>query len=139
MASGVKLGGMLEAMTDEQGLDAFDAAVRMNGDEAVIMPLLLHGGSVESFTLFRQDQKLLLDEVHVAPDKHVPWLEQLAFMESSEDRLATILDLVLAEMAKMLGYQMGDTLPNHPFTDLGMDAFTAVQLRNKLSVMTGLK
>ncbi|CAN8104694.1 unnamed protein product [Discula destructiva] len=139
MAGGMKHGGMLGAMTDEQGLEAFDAAVRMGGEEAVIVPLLLQGRVVDSLPLPGPNRRQSLSKMPDDTEKQTSWKKKLAALQSRDDRAATLLGLVRNEVAAVLGYQAGDTLPDRPFADLGMDSFTAVQLRNRLSVLSGLK
>jgi thioesterase domain-containing protein len=52
------------------------------------------------------------------------------------ERRAALLGLVRDEVAAVLGY---DSVPDRPFTELGFDSFTGVLLRNRLSVLTGLR
>lgn len=139
MASGNTRRGMLVPLSDEQGLDAFDAALRMNGEEAVVIPLLLRGGSVESLPLSREHETASLTKAPHETRRQLSWRGQLAAIQSREHRTATLRGLVQTEVAEVLGYQPGDTLPDRPFADLGIDSFTAVQLRNRIGVLSGLK
>ncbi|SER42752.1 type I polyketide synthase [Actinokineospora terrae] len=61
--------------------------------------------------------------------------ERLAGL-SEADRDATLLALVTGAVAEVLGYNGVD--PNRAFRDLGFDSLTAVELRGKLVVATGL-
>lgn len=139
MAGGMVQGGMLLAVADKQGFDAFDAAVQMDGDEAVVVPLLLRGGPVESYPLLSQQQTPSLAKSPGTMGRHLLWREHLAAIQSQADRTAALRGLVHDEVAQVLGYQQGETLPDRPFADLGMDSFTAIQLRNRIGVLSGLK
>ncbi|MBO0820486.1 MAG: SDR family NAD(P)-dependent oxidoreductase, partial [Nocardiopsaceae bacterium] len=58
--------------------------------------------------------------------------------EPSRER--AVLDLVLAEIAGVLGHPSPDAVPpNRPFKDMGFDSVTAVELRDRLAVVTGLR
>ncbi|MFE6520084.1 beta-ketoacyl synthase N-terminal-like domain-containing protein, partial [Streptomyces sp. NPDC057748] len=51
-----------------------------------------------------------------------------------------VLKLVRDEVAQALGHTSGEAIaPQHAFNDLGFDSLIAVELRNRLSVVTGLR
>lgn len=65
--------------------------------------------------------------------------ERLEEMPEAE-REKTVLDLVRAEVAAVLGHASDRTVrPEHAFQDLGFDSLTAVELRNRLNKVTGLR
>ncbi len=71
------------------------------------------------------DQGTLATELQVLPDE--------------ADRLTAVLRLVRAEVALVLGTDAGSVAPQRPFTALGLDSLTAVELRNRLGAATGLR
>ncbi len=126
MAGTAARGGPLAPLTDRQGLNLFDAALRTPGP--VIAPLLLRGRT--PFTGARKPPPAAR-----TPDRLSAWRQQFGAL-SPPARRAALLRLISDEVGAVLGY---DDVPDRPFTDLGLDSFTAVLLRNRLSVSTGLR
>ncbi|SCF21925.1 Acyl transferase domain-containing protein [Micromonospora chokoriensis] len=59
---------------------------------------------------------------------------------ADEDADALVLQVVRANVAAVLGYPGPDDVdPTLPFKELGFDSLTAVELRNRLNVATGLR
>ncbi len=67
-------------------------------------------------------------------------LVQRLLAASAQDRTRIVLDLVRTEVAAVLGHASADAIPTErPFTELGFDSLTAVELRNRLTTTTGLR
>ncbi|WP_433073808.1 type I polyketide synthase [Dactylosporangium sp. CA-052675] len=58
---------------------------------------------------------------------------------SADERRRALLDLVGAQTAVVLGHGVGEDLRDRPFKELGFDSLTAVEFRNKLNDVTGLR
>ncbi|KJS61070.1 type I polyketide synthase [Streptomyces rubellomurinus] len=56
------------------------------------------------------------------------------------DRVRVVLDLVRAQVAAVLGHDTHTAIdPERPFKDVGLDSMGAVELRNRLTRVTGLR
>ncbi|MEU4626933.1 type I polyketide synthase, partial [Actinoplanes sp. NPDC023801] len=66
------------------------------------------------------------------------WAAELAALSDAE-RLRTVLGQVRRTVAAVLGYADVDRVPpNRAFKELGIDSLTAVELRDRLQILTGL-
>jgi acyl carrier protein len=67
------------------------------------------------------------------------WLRRLAGM-TEVARQKTLLDLVRAQTAIVLGHSAPESIKDIPaFGELGLDSFTVVELRTRLTETTGLR
>ncbi|MEU5698694.1 SDR family NAD(P)-dependent oxidoreductase [Streptomyces aurantiacus] len=134
-----------KAMSNEQGLALLDAAHRhghahlvaadlntrmLAGKPAVALPALLRafaggqGSARPTAAIARQD---------------IDWAGKLSVL-TAEEQHRTLLDLVRTHAAVVLGHAGADAVrADVPFQDLGFDSLTAVELRNRLSAVTGLR
>ncbi|MGY6654044.1 SDR family NAD(P)-dependent oxidoreductase [Amycolatopsis sp. TRM77291] len=127
------------ALEPEEGLALFDAAVADGG--AVLVPVRLDLAAVRDAGV----PPLLRGLVRVRTRREAArradtgLAGQLAGLSGS-DREALLIGLVRARVAAVLGRAGADTVePSRPFTELGFDSLTAVELRNELTAETGLR
>ncbi|MBS2532153.1 SDR family NAD(P)-dependent oxidoreductase [Catenulispora sp. NF23] len=137
----------INALTAADGLALLDTA--LSRDEAMLVPALLdvpgvraraaRGESVPAIwrglagTASRPKAAAVatLDAAGL-PD----WLAGVA--EADRDRV--LLDLVRTHVAAVLGHDSPDAAaPDRAFKELGFDSLTAVELRNRLGTVTGLR
>ncbi|MEI5133328.1 KR domain-containing protein [Streptomyces libani] len=65
---------------------------------------------------------------------------RLAALPERDRRQATVLDAVLGQAALVLGHTSADAIdPERGFLELGFDSLTAVELRNRLTTVTGTR
>jgi acyl transferase domain-containing protein/acyl carrier protein/NADP-dependent 3-hydroxy acid dehydrogenase YdfG len=146
MADGADAGrlrrGGVTALSTADGLALFDAGVA-TGDPALVpvrldlvaaraqgeVPPLLRG-------LVRGPARR---GATVAAGAGAALRERLA-TASAEDRERLLLELVRGQVAAVLGHADADLVePDRAFKELGFDSLTAVELRNRLAAVTGLR
>jgi acyl transferase domain-containing protein/acyl carrier protein len=127
-------------MPPEQGLGLFDAA-RAVGDPLMVpspFDLAVLRSQARTGTL----PAVLRGLVRV-PERRAREEGSLArrLLEApEEEREAVVLELVRAQAASVLGYaSSADVDPDRPFKDLGFDSLGAVELRNRLVAVTGMR
>ncbi|MFE7563897.1 phosphopantetheine-binding protein, partial [Kitasatospora sp. NPDC057500] len=137
----MRRGGVLP-LTAEQGLAAFDAA--LGSARALVAPLSLDRAALGQAAAVGMLPPLLAGLVR-APRGHRavpagPTLgERLDGLPAEEqDRL--VLEAVQTQVAAVLGHDSAAAVPvGRAFNELGFDSLTAVELRNRLTAVTGLR
>ncbi|MFD9607733.1 beta-ketoacyl synthase N-terminal-like domain-containing protein, partial [Streptomyces sp. NPDC059970] len=136
-------GGLLP-LSSEQGLELFDAAAALT-DEAALVPI-----RVDTATLrVRPEMTPLMlrglvrvpnrRKADAGTDRSQSFARTLLRLEAAEQE-ARVLELVRNEVASTLGHSSSEAIkPRQVFTDLGFDSLTAVDLRNRLNAVMGLR
>ncbi|WP_433073797.1 type I polyketide synthase [Dactylosporangium sp. CA-052675] len=129
-----------------QALELFDAAIGL--DAATILPLRLDQASLraqaEAGALAPILRGLVRTGLRRSADGGAvtggPTLGQRLAGVPEADRSRVVLDVVRTHIAAVLGHASADAIdPDRLFTDLGFDSLTAVDLRNRLNAISGLR
>ncbi|WP_051084488.1 type I polyketide synthase [Salinispora tropica] len=156
-AAGTGMGGHLDeadlhrmrrlgmpAMTTDEGLGLFDAAVA--ADRATVVPVRVDLDALRRRTDALPAVLRGLVRVSARPvatggaTAGGPGLVQRLTGLSDADRDALLLDLVRTHAAAVLGFPGPASVePGRAFKDLGFDSLAAVEFRNVLSTVTGLR
>ena len=130
------------ALSNEQGLTLFDTACEM--DEALVVALRLHTAALRAQSRAGTLPPLLHGLVRVPARRGAQGAggslaRRLAGMpERERERVA--LDLVRGEAATVLGHTTAAAVPaQRAFKELGFDSLAAVELRNRLGALSGLR
>ncbi|WP_409467021.1 SDR family NAD(P)-dependent oxidoreductase [Amycolatopsis sp. GA6-003] len=126
--------GVIPLSADE-GLALFDTATAL--DEPVLVPVRLDLAALRA-----QDRDGLLPAVlrGLVPRSTTVDAGALLNRLTGTDGEQHALDLVVAQVAVVLGHSDPAGLsPDRPFKDFGFDSLTGVELRNRLSRLTGLR
>ncbi|HEX7302325.1 SDR family NAD(P)-dependent oxidoreductase, partial [Lentzea sp.] len=129
--------GAISALSADDGIALFDAAQRAGRAQLVAVDLDVRAADTRGEVL----TALLRD---LAPTTRragasLPLAERLAGLTEA-DRDRTLLDLVRAQAADVLGHASASSVDaKSTFKDLGFDSLTAVDLRNRLHEVTGLR
>ncbi|MFI7505136.1 SDR family NAD(P)-dependent oxidoreductase, partial [Streptomyces sp. NPDC049687] len=135
-------GGVLP-LTETDGLALFDAALAGEAPVAVPVRLDLRGLRAADPAMVPPLLRRLVPATrrNAATGTTVdnPLAGRLAGLAEKE-RAAALLDLVRAQVAEVLGHSSADSIvPERAFQDFGFDSLTAVELRNRLNTLTGLR
>ncbi|MFC4855500.1 SDR family NAD(P)-dependent oxidoreductase [Actinophytocola glycyrrhizae] len=125
-----------------QGMTMFDNAVA--GDHAILLGVAFAAGALRRggvvpplFRALAGGNGRRAAAAGIVKDNTL--VERLAVLPVAE-RERTLLDLVRAQVAAVLGVADPDTVePERPFKEIGFDSLTAVELRNRVNGITGLK
>ncbi|MER7437103.1 SDR family NAD(P)-dependent oxidoreductase [Pseudonocardia alni] len=130
------------ALTVEQGLTLFDAA--LGAPEPALVPVRLDlpalraGGEVPP--LLRSLIRTRARRTAATGSATANGLAQRLARLDAEGREEMVLDLVRGQVALVLGHAgAADVDAGRAFRDLGFDSLTAVELRNRLGTVTGLR
>jgi short-subunit dehydrogenase len=135
----MRRGGMTP-ISDAQGLELFDAAIASGEPLAVATPvdtaaLRSQAGAGELPVLFRN----LVRSPARRSAAGTSLAQRLAAAPEAE-RQALVLELVRSEAATVLGHAGPAAVePGRAFKELGFDSLAAVELRNRLKRITGLR
>jgi acyl transferase domain-containing protein/acyl carrier protein len=135
----------LIAMPPALTLTALDRAIR-SGETTLTVVDIEWDKFAPAFTMVRPSPLLGdLPEVRAALTEEVTTetesglVAQLAALSEPEQH-ALLVDLVRTQVATVLGHDSTDAVAkDRAFQDLGFDSLTAVELRNTLTAVTGLK
>ncbi len=131
--------GGIEALSDEQGLALFDAAIGADRPQALAVPIdtaglrgLASAGALPPILsgLVRTPRRRSAASGSLAT--------KLAALPEGE-RESFVLDLVRGEVAAVLAHASAQEVePERAFQEMGFDSLAAVELRNRLNSATGL-
>ncbi|MGW3176443.1 SDR family NAD(P)-dependent oxidoreductase [Streptomyces sp. NPDC001153] len=133
------------AMTTAEGLALFDQA--LTAAEPLLLLLRLDLAALRAQAGAGHLHSILGDLVRVPARKTArtggtdasSLADQLARLPEPE-RDTLLLDLVRTHVAGVLGHDSADAVePDRAFKELGFDSLTAVELRNRLTAVTGLR
>ncbi|MER5867395.1 type I polyketide synthase [Kitasatospora sp. NPDC002040] len=131
----------LRPITAEQGARLFEAAARAEDPYLVAAPLDLAVLRTQPAlpallgALVPAARRSASRSTAAAGPALLPKLVAL----TGADRTVALLELVRTEVAAVLGTEAGAVGDQRPFNDLGLDSLTAVELRNRLTALTGLR
>nr|WP_091284001.1 type I polyketide synthase [Micromonospora haikouensis] len=134
-------GGVL-ALSPAEALALFDAA--LDSDEAHLVPMKLDLAAARADAAAGGPAQPLLGALvrvrrRAAAGSTGPDLAAALAGGTPAEGEARLLALVRSRVALVMGYGSGDEIgPDLPFQSAGMDSLTAVELRNRLGVSTGL-
>ncbi|MFJ5105364.1 SDR family NAD(P)-dependent oxidoreductase, partial [Streptomyces sp. NPDC088554] len=135
----------LRQLDHREGMALFDAA--RTAGESVVVPVRLDTSALDadSPTTPVLLRGLAADAAPSRTGGRTPAASAAGLRErllplSAADRATVLVELVRAETATAAGLPSADTVPQgKPFKNLGFDSLMAVDLRNRLSALTGLR
>ncbi|MGN9761895.1 SDR family NAD(P)-dependent oxidoreductase, partial [Streptomyces sp. SD31] len=131
----------MPAISADHGVELFDAAV--GSDAAAVLPVELGLAALKAEGTVRPLLRGLIrvkSRRRIAGAETASGLVQRLSALDEAGRTAALVDLVRGEVAAVLGYDTTAAVdPERAFQELGFDSLTAVELRNRLTAVTGLK
>ncbi|MFC5918139.1 SDR family NAD(P)-dependent oxidoreductase [Streptomyces pulveraceus] len=136
-----------EALSETEGLELLDRALAGDQDGGLLVPVRLNLPALRTLADSGRLPALLSGLVRTrsrrtaetAAGSSLGLRERLVGMNEAEAE-RHLVHLVRSEVAAVLGHVSPDLVgPKRSFTELGFDSLTAVELRNRLSAVTGLR
>ncbi|MCF3145745.1 type I polyketide synthase, partial [Streptomyces platensis] len=137
--------GGIDALTSEEGLALFDAGTV--SAESLLIPVRLNTAALHARAAEGMLPPVLRDLVRARVRRSAAGGKAMAedlgrrlAGLSDPERQQLLLTVVRTQVAAVLGYSGPDEVPGgRPFSELGFDSLTAVELRNTLTAVTGLR
>ncbi|WP_344446666.1 beta-ketoacyl synthase N-terminal-like domain-containing protein, partial [Kitasatospora nipponensis] len=136
----------IRPISSAQGVELFDTAARLP-QHAVLVPAPLELAALRDRAvpellraLVRPTRASVRATAGAAGGSDAsPLVQRLAALADDADRRDALLQLVRAGVAGVLGASAGSVGEHRSFTSLGLDSLTAVELRNRVGAVTGLR
>ncbi|MBL1102378.1 type I polyketide synthase [Streptomyces coffeae] len=130
----------IKAISDEEGLALFDAALTVGAPVVLPVRLNLAAFRGEVPPLLRNQVSGRVRRTAVASGGGAgSWTRRL-LARPSATRHRIVLDALAAETAAVLGHTSASRLsPDRSFKDIGFDSLASVELRNRITALTGLR
>jgi len=128
------------ALSDDKGLELFDAARSM--DEALVVPVPVDTAALRAQARAGTVPPLLRGLIRVSSRRAVDGgsLAQRLVGVPKEERKVMVLETVRSEAAIVLGHSSAEAIePEQAFLEFGFDSLAAVELLNRLNAATGLR
>ncbi|GAA1135219.1 hypothetical protein GCM10009577_69040 [Streptomyces javensis] len=139
--------GGIAAITADRGRELFDLASAT--DDALLVPMPLDLAALRTQAGAGMLPPLFRGLVRVPPRraaqsaaaaKDGALAQQLAGAASDAEAEAIVLGLVRSQVAAVLGYAGPEAVdPQRAFSEVGFDSLTAVELRNRLTAVSGVR
>ncbi|MGH3781380.1 MAG: SDR family NAD(P)-dependent oxidoreductase, partial [Pseudonocardiaceae bacterium] len=128
------------ALSTEQGLALFDAACAAGGTVMVPARFDLTGTQDHVPSLLRGLARSSARRIaRAGDDDSRVWARRILGLLPTA-RKSAVLELVTSEVATVLGHTSAESIgAGRSFKDLGFDSLAAVELRNRLNTVTGLR
>ncbi|MEU7436150.1 beta-ketoacyl reductase, partial [Streptomyces sioyaensis] len=136
----------LRAMASDEALELFDAGLGLG--RGLVVPAQLDGGAVGELVRSGGLPSVLRDVVRSPVRRSAAVGEAAGEMglagrlagRGERERVELLTEVVVGQVATVLGHAGTESIePGQAFRDLGFDSLTAVELRNRLASVTGLR
>ncbi|MEV4311990.1 type I polyketide synthase [Actinocrispum sp. NPDC049592] len=133
--------GLVE-ISNERGMAMFDTAVAT--DHPVVVPVLLDKPALRSFGIIPPILRGLVRGATTRRAAAQATGASSAFARqlqdaAADDRPRMVIDVIRAQVSAVLGHAQDEVDAKREFREFGLDSLTAVELRNRLSTVTGLR